>query len=46
MVDKIEKAKEQHLFNEVDCEILEKRVEDLKTRWDELKEEHIANKDR
>lgn len=46
VVDKFEKAKEQHLFNDVDCKSLEKRVEVLKTRWDELKGEHIANKDR
>ena len=46
MLDKFEKAKEENLFKDTDCEILEKRVEGLKTRWDELIEDHSANKDR
>ncbi|XP_020600932.1 cingulin-like [Orbicella faveolata] len=45
-VDKFEKAKEEDLFKDADCEILEKRVQGLKTRWDELMGDHVANKDR
>ena len=44
--DKFEKAKEEDLFKDTDCEILEKRIEGLKTRWDELMQDHFANKDR
>lgn len=46
MEDKFEKAKEEGSFNDADCKILEKRVEALKTNWDELMGEHVANKDR
>lgn len=46
ILDKFEKAKEEDLFKDTDCEILENRVEGLKTRWDELMQDHFANKDR
>lgn len=45
-VDKFEKAKEEDFFNDTDTEILGKRVEDLKKRWDQLWGEHINNKNR
>lgn len=45
-VDKFEKAKEEDFFNDTDTEILGKRVEDLKNRWDQLWGEHINNKNR
>ncbi|KAJ7378480.1 hypothetical protein OS493_023015 [Desmophyllum pertusum] len=45
-VDKFEKAKDEGMFNDKDCEILQKRVKNLENSWDELWEEHIANKDR
>lgn len=45
-MDKFEKAKDEGMFNDTDCEILQKRVENLENSWDELWEEHIANKDR
>lgn len=43
-VDKFEKAKTEDLFNDTDRKILEKRVENLQNRWDELWKEHISNK--
>lgn len=43
-VDKFEKAKPEGLFNYTDRKILEKRVENLQNRWDELWKEHISNK--
>lgn len=43
-VDKFEKAKTEGLFNDTDRKILEKRVENLQNRWDELWKEHISNK--
>ncbi|KAM7433938.1 hypothetical protein ABFA07_015914 [Porites harrisoni] len=43
-VDKFEKAKTEGLFTDTDRKILEKRVEDLQNRWDELWKEHISNK--
>lgn len=45
-VDKFEKAKIEGLFNDTDRKILEKRVENLQNRWDELWKEHISNKNR
>jgi len=46
VADKLKKAKEEDLFMDADCEILEKRVEGLKTRWDEMMGDHVTNKDR
>lgn len=45
IVDKFEKVKEEDLFKDLDCEILEKRVEVLKIRWDELMKDYFVNKD-
>ena len=45
-VDKFEKAETEGLFNDSDRKILEKRVENLQNRWDELWKEHISNKNR
>ena len=45
-VDKFEKGKTEGLFNDTDRKILEKRVENLQNRWDELWKEHISNKNR
>ena len=46
VVDKFEKSKDEDLFSDTDCEVLDKRVEDLKNSWDELWREHLVNKDR
>jgi len=46
VVERFEKAKREGLFNDKDRVILEKRVNDLQSRWDELWREHIANKNR
>lgn len=43
-VDKFEKVKTEGLFNDTHRKILEKRVENLQNRWDELWKEHISNK--
>lgn len=45
IVDKFEKVKEEDFFKDLDCEILEKRVEVLKIRWDELMKDYFVNKD-
>jgi len=45
-VEKFEKAKEEGKFDNTDGKFLEKRVNNLQSRWEKLWGEHIANKNR
>ena len=45
-VERFEKAKKEGLINDTEKKIIENRVENLQSCWDELWREHIVNKNR